>query len=1153
MNTDNVLQSLIQEFVNRAKGARTTLEIDLNLFTDHEEIAAQTYMRLSETYRASIRRFERTYVDIITEKSRSKVFSTGGAAALQHLTFDYDGSKNPLYSFGITVRGMTPAMLVSESSHYYEEFRKRPEIESVAEFSLASVTVSMTRRTETPKYRFTVITHTDDMTNNVVDITEAWKIFHDTAHVYRREEYVDVITRFIKTLGNDLPRGIPYVPAGIFYRARDLKYDDLLQGGILNNVRIGFKTDGFRRALYVVNNTTWLLYGSVASLVLRAASYPNDTIIDGEYVPSSRYTAMARTLQLQNYKYNYVAYDVLKYNGVDVRSLSHIQRLARLENKHLKILPYLYCNIKTFHAFANAGELFTTVRKLQNQLNKTPYMTDGYIFVSDQLEYVNPQKGAHRSRVLHEQPDMVKWKETKDLTVDLRITPPLPSQLYMLHPSFDPVDLTPLGSISIGAIVEFRIEGRTLTPLRARIDKQNPNTEEEIQTLVKLHRDPITLSVLMGEDLSVMKKYHRIEQRRLFSEIIHEPRESHNLLELGAGRGATIDSWNKYDNVIAVEPNTDSLREMKRRLEKNNFIVSVWPNHSILSPHNAKSNNTKVTLVSTGAEDEETLRDAVDAVFGSDKASVVTMFFSLTFFRDENLERLLRVIDYSLREGGIFIHTTMEGASLKSIITPEPLNAIMPADDSKIALTTLYSIRSSQDARYDVEIFVNGEGLVGDESTAGTVRYQHEYFAYPAIIADRLFSGRVLRSRRLGQHIFLNSYEKTFSGLCSAGMYRGKHALVSTETPIQSLVDQHIEQPKLPRKTEVLPTRTANNAVGELHLPLVQLKRPTAPFAVTGYYRHQPLLGRDGVSSFYDAFLGTFFEDYYMRPWHYVDALRSIYGDDGHAAVYELAYTMHIGIVVLSSGGEIIDHITFADRPVVVIAITYDRIRHMPHYEIVSKAEDNARRRVYHTLFDNDDTIVDIKRPRYARSEGVLLLVPPHLLSVTVKVVSVGTLPSYVIASSEVASSLSDKLRGRNYDNASVRRLLEEFDMTASYIHYSMEDGYGRFVLALAEAIEHDTFIIAWGGARFDDAHIALIAALSSVARLSWIFTSTRELWLHGIHTTNYESGKTSSDVSKVLSKLRPQHTAADIGVLSRNKYYTSTVHALLLEAISFY
>lgn len=102
----------------------------------------------------------------------------------------------------------------------------------------------------------------------------------------------------------------------------------------------------------------------------------------------------------------------------------------------------------------------------------------------------------------------------------------------------------------------------SFTPFKVRFDKTGPNNLLVVEDTKKLITDPFTKENFRGYQLILARKVINELKRRLLKLY------SGTLLDIGSGQGGDIDKWNKFEKIIAVEPDDKKIQEFRDRLAK---------------------------------------------------------------------------------------------------------------------------------------------------------------------------------------------------------------------------------------------------------------------------------------------------------------------------------------------------------------------------------------------------------------------------------------------------------------------------------------------------------------------------------------------------------------------------------------------------------
>jgi len=314
-----------------------------------------------------------------------------------------------------------------------------------------------------------------------------------------------------------------------------------------------------------------------------------------------------------------------------------------------------------------------------------PYEDDGFIFTPEVAPY-NPIRKAESKmrrklrlseRSLTRQSDICKWKPATKLTIDFSIKHRLDGKIDLLvfergnnlipfrGSKYNPFDSETMVDYKhpiisehpTGSIIEFAWDKtrNMFIPLKARPDKKNPNAWDIAEDNWDEIHNPITEEVLKGENFTLMRKYHNRIKRQLFRNVLqnsHRKSEEKFLLDIGSGRGGDVDKWKSFDKIVAVEPSSDHILELKRRIKLHNM-------------------EDKVKIVQAGGEDTSIITKIVEDFIGK-RVDVVSMMLSMTFFwKNSNiLSRLVETINENLDYEGKIIFMTMDGDTVEESFNP---------------------------------------------------------------------------------------------------------------------------------------------------------------------------------------------------------------------------------------------------------------------------------------------------------------------------------------------------------------------------------------------------------------------------------------------------------------------------------------------------
>ena len=503
----------------------------------------------------------------------------------------------------------------------------------------------------------------------------------------------------------------------ILPEARDLKMEDMVEGGIVGNsttkYAVTHKADGIRRWMIFTPNEVWLIMPGLpdANLLYRTdghrTPYQPGYIFDGEL--------LIKENRRDGYpsKYMYYIFDCVAENGNDIRRMKDYSKrieyaltftrnkidsnvfnqVVQLRIKHSKLIP------DAEHFF----QVMTSMFQDQSMLN---YNQDGFMFIPVNVEY-NPYDAELQnappiySRCLIQNSDICKWKPKEmrsiDFLVEIRQKTPDDKRIYLYaldvdpntnerkmkvfigshtHPLNDRIDKYHplLESLLDKSIVEFYWDEikQLLVPIRIRSDKISPNRYFSALNIWEGIFSGIDPATLMGQSFQLMQSYHNQIKLQMFQGIC-KPRNNKVLLDIGSGEGDIVKKWSNFDIVehfelvFAVEPNPSHVKELRQRLE-----------------HSPMKN--KVVIIETGGEDYDTITKIIHQGYG-ERVSTVSLMLSFSFFHGALREGLRKTIEQNLEMGGEVLIFTIDGNSVKKTFSENAslkfLNAQTQYDSSQ--------------------------------------------------------------------------------------------------------------------------------------------------------------------------------------------------------------------------------------------------------------------------------------------------------------------------------------------------------------------------------------------------------------------------------------------------------------------------------------
>lgn len=520
-------------------------------------------------------------------------------------------------------------------------------------------------------------------------VEQVWKWLRGTHLLYTAFSKDSLVSDIVQILGGkdgNLDRKM-------LVQARNIKRRDLVYGGIVgnpdSNYIVSFKADGLRKMLIIHRTGIWLVFPPHEfNLVLDVSSginqfekflgLMNKTVFDGELVaPLTGNTNV----------FWYLAFDCLAFMGdVSCQNKSYIERKALVDRVQRSLFSISQSSILRFDTketseIFKVEDFFEEVAHFLQQRSKLQYKDDGLIFTPNRVNPLLLSKGGARAnvlnvtvynphsdelplyrRVLTKVPDVCKWKDNTDLTIDFSLKWVGGDCKLELH-SFDEASgkevpfrgtkINPVSSDMVdsenvltlnkpsGLVVEYEWhKARNMfVPRKLRPEKSGPNHLAIAEDIWDDIMHPISVDDILGRNLSSSFTALNRTKRDLYQGL---PKGA-NILDIGSGRGGDVAKWiGTVGRVVAVEPNEANRAELVKRLTSYDMTE-------------------RVRVVPTGGEDTVAITNAVSDFVG--KVDAVTLMLSMSFFWSSliHLDALVKTIVANLKPGGKVIFLTIDG------------------------------------------------------------------------------------------------------------------------------------------------------------------------------------------------------------------------------------------------------------------------------------------------------------------------------------------------------------------------------------------------------------------------------------------------------------------------------------------------------------
>lgn len=697
-----------------------------------------------------------------------------------------------------------------------------------------------------------------------------FKLLRGTNLVYTNQTKTRMVSEIAPLFSGP---GAISIDKNVLVEARNIKSRDLVYGGIVGNdyvdddkilatprrpekpsgtnYMITFKADGLRKMLIIHTTGIWLVYppyefnlvldtNSKVPQLARLLTTMNGTVFDGELV-------IPRVPK--NISYWYLAFDCIAFQGkVGIQRQPYTVRQQAVAAIAGAIkMPVLTIDTKDTAELKTPQDFFRLVNQFLDKRDTLEYDEDGLIFVPIDTHY-NPmsQRYALKDRSLTRIPDVCKWKEGEDITIDFALRW-LPGNVLELH-SYDEAakqmvpfrgdTINPLTPDMIdhtnpltlnkqsGLVVEYEWiwlptpEGERrrgiFRPRRLRPEKSGPNRLTIALDDWEDIMNPITEESLRGQTLDMVFSYHNRIKKSLYDILTRNPDYNQrvkgskqyvgvNILDIGSGRGGDTAKWLRLRDrddpntgfVVAVEPNANNRQELLSRI--GTFRLQ-----------------DRVAIVPTGGEDTVAITEAVRRHIPGGKVDAVTLMLSMSFFwlSDSHLEALVQTIVTNLKPGGKIVFLTIDGDTVEQIFEP-PLGG-PHITDLTVASAQLHLYPRAQPPFGRAIDFVLPDTIVGE---------QREYLVHLQDFTSRLsaYGINMYEVHRAETEKLLSEAGALYSSMYSYGYYSNddKIALTQYEQPGRAISNIVLPIVPAPTKSPAIEMET------EVTTPITTLRVPS--------------------------------------------------------------------------------------------------------------------------------------------------------------------------------------------------------------------------------------------------------------------------------------------------------------------------------------
>jgi len=489
------------------------------------------------------------------------------------------------------------------------------------------------------------------------------------------------------------------------------------------------KTDGERMFLFVIDNYLYLISNK---MVIKKIAYIkekiefNNSLLDGELIGKM------------------FLFDILFYKGKDLRNESFLfLKRNEILNNLSPILNKYDVHIKKFYM----GNVIKAGLDIYKNKDKFPYKLDGLIFTPVDSPYPTNKKWNK----------LFKWKPESEISIDFLIKKN-GNGIWFLNSDFGTkTDLfvctgcpssipTDLYKTTVSKQIDAQYKDNTIAefvfmkdsinfqPIRGRPDKIKPNyidialdnfknimspiSEELLKSLSELDSETLKnkiKSIIEGEKINISREKDLFKEMKSFNnnvknDLIQRYCKNADLVySFGSGRGGDMYKWIHagVKNVIGFDINENNLLEARKRAivessKKGKGRTFIYEQIDL----NKENINIKYPNLSKG------------------KADVVDSFFSLHYFLDneKNFHNFMINVIHSLKEGGYFIGTLMDG---KSIHEKQGKVVMEKTDKGEVAFEIIKSYQYKKKYE-DLSLFGESIKVILGSDTIISEQYSHE-------------------------------------------------------------------------------------------------------------------------------------------------------------------------------------------------------------------------------------------------------------------------------------------------------------------------------------------------------------------------------------------------------------------------------------------
>lgn len=322
-----------------------------------------------------------------------------------------------------------------------------------------------------------------------------------------------------------------------------------------------------------------------------------------------------------------------------------------------------------------------------------------------------------------------------------------------------------------GKIVEMSWDGEDFMFHRFRTDRNKPNYIDVAINVWKNILRPISSDTISLKDMKAARVLFNDTKKDILEKVCFP---GCTVIDIGSGQGGDIAKWKglKINTIFAVEPDTDKIVELKKRLDQ--------------------TKTTNVRIIEEYFGTEECLKALKQEMSdrGVKKVDVVVAFFSLTFFSPSEIENLVAKVNELLSDNGTFVGIVLDGEKLKEKFETGVQSISGEVDDEELWIIELDEYEEEEEgySKIITTIYDNDSYIQGiNEWMFATKLFDNALLAYNFT--------KVSTKSIPTKHTTLIEAQTSFSDLNTIFQYKKRKATLLMETLKPSKQEEKFETP----------------------------------------------------------------------------------------------------------------------------------------------------------------------------------------------------------------------------------------------------------------------------------------------------------------------------------------------------------------------